>query len=275
MTRKWTKEIEEFLKANVKGRYNRELRKMIYEKFNVDFTESALNSKKRVLGLKSELETTISKYTPEVQEYIFNNYQGKDNIDLAKEVNEKFGLNLSNDSISNFKLRMKRERGINLRTGINRTRFKKGSIPVTKGKKWDEFMPIESQENSKKTWFKKGFIPKNSAPLYAERIRTRSDNTQCIKVKIANGKQNANWVSKQYVVWEKYYGKVPEGYLVVCSDGNNMNLDINNLILISKSESSIMNQKHLRTTDGELTKAGLNLVRYKRKINEIEDEHRR
>lgn len=193
-----------------------------------------------------------TKWTDEVIQFMINNYKGKDNIELANLLNKKFNLNTNGDRVSNVKANLKRRKGIDLTTGINRGCIKKGNIPFNKGKKWDEYLTKEQQEKAKQTCFKKGNIPSNHRKIGEERI-TKDGYTE---VKIKDGSLNKNWQLKHRYIYEKEYGKIPEGYNVIFLDGNKQNIDISNLKLISKEEDLIMNKNKLFSTDKDITKTG-------------------
>lgn len=192
------------------------------------------------------------KWTDEVIQFMIDNYKGKDNIELANLLNEKFNLNTNGDRVSNVKANLKRRKGIDLRTGINRGCIKKGSVPFNKGKKWDEYLTKEQQEKAKTTWYKKGNIPANHREIGEERI-TIDGYTE---IKIQDGCLNNNWQLKHRYIYEKYYGKIPEGYNIIFLDGNKKNFEIKNLKAIKKSHDLIMNNKKLFTKDKELTFTG-------------------
>lgn len=188
------------------------------------------------------------KWTDEVIQFMIDNYKGKDNIELAKLLNDKFNLNTNGARISNVKANLKRRKGIDLRTGINRGCIKKGNVPFNKGKK----MSKEQYEKCKATMFKKGNIPPNRRELFEERI----DEDGYIKIKIQDGKLNDNWKYKHRYIYEQHYGEIPNGYKVIFLDNNKTNFDINNLKLVSSAEELIMNNNNLRFNKKELTEAG-------------------
>ena len=192
------------------------------------------------------------KWTEEVIQFMIDNYEGKDNIELAELLNKKFNLNTNGDRVSNEKAKLKRRKGIDLRTGINRGCIKKGNVPFNKGKKWNEYLTKEQQEKSKKTCFKKGNIPPNRRNVGEE--RTTVDGY--IEIKIQDGCLNDNWQLKHRYIYEQHYGKIPDGYNIIFLDGNRQNLDINNLKAISKHQDLIMNNKKLFTEDQCLTNTG-------------------
>lgn len=55
----------------------------------------------------------------------------------------------------------------------------------------------------------------------------------------------------------------PEGMMISFKDGNKLNCDIDNLMLITKGENAVLTRLGLRSEDPDLTEAGLNLVRLK------------
>lgn len=192
------------------------------------------------------------KWTEEVVNFMIENYKGKDNVELAELLNKNFNLNTNADRVSNVKANLKRRKGIDLRTGINKSCFKKEHIPTNKGKKWDEYMSKEAQEKSKTTCFKKGNIPPNRRNVGEE--RTTVDGY--IEIKVQDGCLNDNWQLKHRYIYEQHYGKIPEGYNIIFLDGNKQNLDINNLKAVSKNQDLIMNRKSLFTKDKDLTSTG-------------------
>ena len=128
--------------------------------------------------------------------------------------------------------------------------FKKGHIPYNKGKKMNE----ELYEKCKPTMFKKGHIPKNHREIGSERI-TKDGYTQ-IKITESDG-----WKLKHRLVYEEHYGEIPVGYSILFCDGNKQNCDIDNLILVSRSELLILNRNKLIKNDSSLTITGVNIAK--------------
>lgn len=192
------------------------------------------------------------KWTDEVIQFMINNYKGKDNIELANLLNKRFNLNTNGDRVSNEKAKLKIRKGIDLRTGINRGCIKKGNIPPNKDKKWDEYLTKEQQEKCRTTCYKKGNIPFNHREIGEE--RTTDDGY--IMIKIKDGCLNKNWQLKHRYIYEKEYGKIPEGYNLIFLDGNRKNFDLSNLKLVSKYEDLIMNNNKLFSQDKDITETG-------------------
>lgn len=197
-----------------------------------------------------------TKWTDEVIQFMIENYQGKDNIELAELLNKRFNLNTNGDRVCNVKANLKRREGIDLRTGINRGCFPKGNVPVNKGTKG------LYNVGGNRTSFKKGNIPPNKRPIGSERINVDG----YIEVKV--GDPNT-WDLKHRVVYREHYGEIPEGYNVIFLDGNKQNVDINNLGLVSKAENLIMNRNKLYSTDKEITNTGTIIAKLIDKTNKL------
>lgn len=198
-----------------------------------------------------------TKWTDEVIQFMIENYKGKDNIELAELLNNKFNLNTNADRVSNVKANLKRRKGIDITTGINRGGYKKGHIPANKGTK--------GLTGANKTSFKKGNIPYNHKEIGSERITKDG----YIMIKVRDGCLNKNWELKHRWLYEKEYGEIPEGYNLIFLDGNKQNLDLDNLKLVSKSEDLIMNNHNLFSTDSAITDTGTLIAKVIDKANKV------
>lgn len=108
------------------------------------------------------------------------------------------------------------------------TRFKKGTTPSNKGRK-QKFKNKESAQRCKSTQFKKGHIPHNTRPIGYEKVY----NDGYIHIKVEEGKRMQ---LKHHYVWRLLYGDIPKDMCIDFRDGNCLNCDISNLILITKTE---------------------------------------
>jgi len=215
-----------------------------------------------------------TNYNSKICDYIKNNYKNKSNIDLANEINRKFNINLTVVNIEYLKRRIKLVDKFNFEPAVNTGRFKKGNIPFSKGKKWNDFISEEGQRKIRKNiCFKKGNISHNCLPIGTERMRySGKDDIGYLCVKLYNGKKNNNWVPKHIYLYEKVFGKVPKGHKVIFADGDRFNFDLDNLILIEAKEHLILNKKKLRFNDKNLTKSAVLTTRIKNKINKLEKQ---
>lgn len=205
------------------------------------------------------------RYTKEQRNFLISNNYMTPSKELADMFNKEFGTNITTANIKTF-------RGNNhLNSGLT-GRFEKGHIPDNKGKKWDDFMPKDSQERSRKTTFKKGNKSLNAVDIGEEHMRysgSNPDDQGYLYVKVCDGKGHKNWIPKQRVIYEQHHGPIPEGHKVIFADGNRFNFDIDNLVLVTSSEELIMNQRNLRYDDQDLTKTGHLIAKVIDKRNQL------
>ena len=197
----------------------------------------------------------MHRYSEEQKEFIITNNYGKYSKELAEMFNQHFNTNITAKEIAYFRRNNKLKSGL---TG----QFKKGNVAHNKGKKQIEYMNQESIERTKKTRFKKGNKPKNYRPIGSERITKDG----YIEVKVADPNK---WETKNKIIYKQYFGDIPKGHKIIYADGNKLNNDINNLILVSNNEELIMNKYKLRTEDIELTKTGYLIAKVIDKTNEL------
>jgi hypothetical protein len=175
-----------------------------------------------------------SLFNKEQIKYIFDNYKNISNYELAEKFNNYFDTSLSVKQIKAVKQRNKLDSGLD-------GRFKKGNVPVNPFQK--------GKSASEKTQFKKGGKPGN----FREVGSTRINADGYTEVKILNPNI---WAQQHILIWEENKGKIPPGHVLIFADGNKRNLDISNLLLITRKQLLIMNQNKLIKNDIELTKTG-------------------
>lgn len=197
----------------------------------------------------------MHRYSEEQKEFIITNNYGKYSKELAEMFNQYFNTNITAKEIVYFRKNNKLNSGL---TG----QFKKGNVPHNKDKKQVEYISQEAIEKTKETRFKIGNKPKNYRPVGSERITKDG----YIEVKVADPNK---WETKNKIIYKRYFGDIPKGHKVIYADGNKLNNDINNLILVSDNEELIMNRYRLRTEDIELTKTGYLIAKVIDKTNEL------
>lgn len=143
------------------------------------------------------------------------------------------------------------------------TQFKKGHIPINKGKKQSEYMSPEAIEKSKKYRYKKGNIPKQT--LYDGAITIRNDKRGIPHKYIRIAK--AKWVELQIHNWSSINGNIPKGMILSCIDGNTMNCEPDNWKLITKKENMLRNTIHQYPEEIKST------IRLISKLTKIIDKH--
>ena len=182
------------------------------------------------------------KYEQEHIDFI-KAHQGASAREMAELFTEHFNIHVTKNQMKAVMYRNNISSG---KTG----RFEKGNIPHSKGQK----MSKEQYEKCKPTMFKKGHIPKNHREIGSERITKDG----YIEVKIEDPDV---WGLKHRLIYEEHYGEIPAGYSVIFGDGDKLNCDINNLILVSRSELLLMNRNKLIKNDSVLTKVGVNIAK--------------
>lgn len=200
----------------------------------------------------------MHRYSEEQKKFIIDNNYGKYSKELAEMFNQQFDTNITANEIKWFRKNHKLNSGL---TG----QFQKGNISHNKGKKQSEYMTKEAIERTKETRFKKGNRPSNYRPFGSERITKDG----YIEVKVADPNK---WETKNKIVYKQHFGDIPKGYKVIYADGNKLNNDINNLILVSNSELLIANRNHLIYNNKELTESGILISKVIDKTNKVKNE---
>ena len=181
-------------------------------------------------------------WTDEEKKYLAEVTPGRSHKEITEMMGAKFDQKYTKTQVGAAIKRYKLSTG---RTG----RFEKGHIPFNKGTK--------GATSANKTSFKKGHTPHTYLPIGSE-VVTR-DGYRIVKVS-DEGKRNDCWRPKHRLIWEKHYGPIPDNYAIVFGDGDKTNLSIENLILVSRAQLSVMNRKKLLQNDTELTKIGANVA---------------
>lgn len=179
------------------------------------------------------------KYTEEERRFFEEYVPGHSYKEIQQEFIKRFGWEITISQVNGYI----GNHGLNTgKTG----RFEKGQIPLNKGKK----MSPEQYEMCSKTMFKKGNIPENHRPVGSQRI-TRDGY---LEIKIAEPNK---WALKHRYLWEKKYGEIPPGHVLIFRDNDKTNVELENLILISQSENMILNSQGLHSATGEVKEAAV------------------
>ena len=283
----WTDEEDNWIISNFSN--NRE--KMLSDfnrKFNTNITINSLNQRL----FKYKLLASNSDFTVEMEEWLKQNYnlEHKTVQELTDEFNATFGTNKTKSSIWHKAFRLTNQRLSNEpKTRLEYTpemieRIKE-IVPLWSYKKCAEMMSeefnykftssmIEHKANRlgvrkpnngannldprspSINWFMKGRPSLNTKPVGTETVIKYKDGRIFVAVKI--GMPN-KWEYKHRLVYKQHYGEIPDGYMINFADGNHLNFEPDNLILVSKGENITLNKNKLRFNDKDLTKTGLTL----------------
>jgi len=269
MIYRYPPEVHEFVKTHCMELRDSELAEACNRELGTSFTKESMKSfranHKYKNGLPPHLtrEEYLKKHYPEgMYEFIRDNSWNVSSQAMAEMVNEKFGMNYTATMMKQFRQRWGIKSGL---TGW----YQKEHAPANKGKKLEEYLSPERAAEVKRrtaaTQFKKGDRPVNELPIGS--IVVNSDGYKLLKIHMA-GKLWERWCFLHRVVWQNYFGDIPEGMLVSFKDSNPLNCDPSNLMLISKAENAVMNRFNYRFEDPDLTMAGLAVVKLHNKVRE-------
>lgn len=158
-----------------------------------------------------------SFFTPEEIKYILDN----GHMYSAEVIAKHLGRSESNVrkvlNKHNIKLLQEYNRSIY-------TQFKKKKLS------WNSGLKINVAPNSGQ--FKKGHIPANTRKKYSLRVAyDKRNDKHYVYMKL-----NSKWIFYHRYIWEKINGKIPAGYCLTFKDGNTLNFDLTNLLLVSRGE---------------------------------------
>ena len=182
-------------------------------------------------------------YTEEERTFFEEYVPGHSYAEIQAAFIEKYGWEITIGQVKSYINNHHLNTG---RTG----RFVKGQESHNKGVK----MSKEVYEKAKHTMFTKGHVPHNHKPVGSERVNVDG----YIEVKVEEPRK---WRLKHNVVWEQHNGKIPKGSVVIFLDGNKLNVSIENLKLIKRSELLIMNQYNFFQGSAELTETAANVAK--------------
>lgn len=171
---------------------------------------------------------------------------------LTEKFNARFGTEISKGTLHALCVRngwysdLKRGREI-------------GAVPWNKGLKTG-LLP--------KSAFQQGHVSERKKPLFSEIIRGGD-----IVIKVAEtGDRNKDYIAKRRYIWQQHHGEIPKGFMIRHKDGNPRNFAIENLELISKRESVLLNKLGFQKESEEIKPILREFIRLKSKIHELEQQ---
>lgn len=267
---RYPQEVEDFVREWSPKMRDRELAVKVNEAFGTRFTASSLKAYRGNHGIRNyqkqlsreEYWKYQTRYPQGMYEFIRDHSWGVSSKEMAEMVNEKFGTNFTQTMMKQFRQRHGIKSGL---TGW----YQRGHAPGNKGKKLEEYVGEERAAEIKKrisaTQFKKGERPVNEMPVGS--IVVNSDGYK-LRKKQMTGSLWERWELLHRAVWVEHYGPIPEDKMVSFRDSNPLNCDIENLMLISRSENAKINRRGLRFEDPDLTDAAVQMIRLENAIIE-------
>lgn len=169
---------------------------------------------------------------------------------LTEAFNARFGTTRSEKQV---RACLRNHRIRSGRTG----RFEKGQVSWNRGKKG--FM------GPNRTSFQPGHMPHNKLRLWSERI-TRDGYIE-ISIPERNPYTGAptRFKLKHRWLWEMKHGPVPKGHVLIFKDGDRLNCEIENLLLIKRTELLTLNLHDYHGASSELKPSVLALAKLEAK----------
>lgn len=110
----------------------------------------------------------------------------------------------------------------------------------------------------------KDYLKKRTRGFQEERITKRG------YVEIKTNRGRTGWERKSHYIWEQHNGKIPKNHFIGFKDGNKLNCNIENLILLSYTDRIIFNFNHLAMNSGEdLLNTNILISKLMQKSNQI------
>lgn len=257
MAVRYKPEVHDFIRTHLDQFTIQEMAEEVNWRFGTDFNYGKMKAYYNNHKLKAGKRQIIrSKLWPEdVVEVLLANYKGRTYAEMLEILWEETGREYTQAQLKCYYHNHKLNSG---RTG----RFEKGHEPGNKGKKLEEYVGEERAAEIKKqisaTQFKKGDRPVNEMPVGS--IVVNSDGYK-LRKKQMTGSLWERWEFLHRAVWVEHHGEIPDGMMVSFRDSDPLNCDIDNLMLISKSENARLNRRGLRFEDPDLTDAAVSMVR--------------
>lgn len=254
-------EVHEFVKRLSPVMHDKELAAACNEKFGTEFTASGMKSFRGNHGYRNDRAKQHSdeywkyqtKYPKGMYEFIRDNSQGVSSTNMADMVNERFGTDFNKSRMKEFR------RKYGIKSGVTGW-FKKGATPYTKGKTLEEICKNDPVKLAKirATQFREGNRPVNELPVGSITV---AGNGYKVRKIAMDGSQWERWEFIHRAVWVEHNGPIPEGYVLAFKDGDRMNCELDNLMLVSRSEQLTMSRRGYWFEDPDLTETAINLVR--------------
>lgn len=173
-------------------------------------------------------------YEDKHHQFLQTHYKGISTRELAKLFNKEFNTEIRYGQLRSYK----DSRG--MKSGYN-AQFKKGNVP--------------------KTAYKKGSVPSTKLPVGTETLTTKG-----VYLKVA---EPDHWIAKQYLVWQKEFGKIPAESVLFFLDGDKSNCTLENIECMKKAAFIGMARNKRFSDNPILTKTGVLLSEITLRESEI------
>lgn len=121
-------------------------------------------------------------------------------------------------------------------------RYPKGHVPANKGLRRPGYAPGRMRE----TQFAKGQLPHNADPDFYVLGALRVDTEGYIQMRVSFEQGGKGWRYLHRILWEDAHGPIPRGYILTFKDRERLNVELDNLELISMADNARRNRMHGR-----------------------------
>jgi len=102
-----------------------------------------------------------------------------------------------------------------------------------------------SMRMSPRTEYPKGHVPHNTTHDGAVRLRSKHNGEKYYFIRISKGK----WKLYHRHVWEKVHGPIAPDSCIRFRDGNSLNCELDNLMLITRRQNAMMNHNQRKSAE--------------------------
>lgn len=249
MSRRFPKELDDFVREKAATNSCRELAKIITEEYpEYPMTENQVREFCKKRCIKTARQPYPTKHPEEYIEWLKREAPGTPSKKLWCRSIHEYGYDITYKKMVSLAKRNGAKNGLD-------TTFPKGYIPWTKRVAGTGVIKASS------TAFKKGHVAYNRSP-----VGTIVKNTDGYwEKKVADPDV---WMFLQRAVWIESGREVGKDEVIIFADGNRENFSLDNLIKVSKAEFSKMNKRGEKTA--ERTRCNIALAKIKIKREEIE-----
>ena len=259
MVYRYPPEVLELVKEYAPKLRDRELAALVNERLGTSFTDKSMKSFRGNHHIKNgkgkltseEYWRYQTKYPQGMYEYIRDNSWGVTSADMAQRVKDLFGYEMTPTCMKQFRQRHHIKSG---ETGW----FQKGHPPATKGMTQEQICKGDPEKLARirATQFKKGHTPVNELPVGTVTVV----GGYKLRKKQMTGGQWERWEMLHRATWEEHNGPIPDDSVVVFKDGNPLNCELENLLLVTKAQHAVMVRKGYRSSDPDITETGAALA---------------
>lgn len=198
---------------------------------------------------------SVHKYTDEHIEWLRENRARYTLSQLTIKFNWRFDAKLQTRAL----VAACKRRGI--KAGSD-GRFKKGMKPWNHG--------LTGYMGANKTSFGPGNLPQTHVPVGTPRLKKYVDGSFYVQIKTADPK---TWTEYHRIIYERAYGPIPKGHVVIFVDGNKLNLHYKNLECVSRALLARLNKKRFQQMHTQVIPTVIAITKLEQMTREIEQQH--